>query len=92
MVSAWSAQNELVLGQIRTAAKSNEITAISQLITLLDLEDCVVTLDAMGCQKEIAQKILDAKADYVLGLKGNQKDTLEVSRGAKNRSTIGTEK
>jgi predicted transposase YbfD/YdcC len=78
MVSAWSSDNELVLGQIRTAAKSNEITAIPQLISMLDLEGCTVTIDAMGCQKNIAQQIVNANADYVLGLKGNQGNTFEV--------------
>jgi predicted transposase YbfD/YdcC len=77
MVSAWSSENELVLGQIRTAAKSNEITAIPQLIAMLDLEGSIVTIDAMGCQKEIAQSILNAGADYVLNLKGNQGNTFE---------------
>ena len=76
MVSAWSAENELVLGQIRTAAKSNEITAIPQLIAMLDLEGATVTIDAMGCQKGIAQSILNAGADYILALKGNQGNTL----------------
>jgi predicted transposase YbfD/YdcC len=76
MVSAWSSENELVLGQIRTAAKSNEITAIPQLIAMLDLEGSTVTIDAMGCQKEIAQSILNAGAEYVLNLKGNQGNTL----------------
>jgi predicted transposase YbfD/YdcC len=80
IVSAWSAQNELVLGQIRTEAKSNEITAIPKLLAMLDLEGCTVTIDAMGCQKEIAQKILDAKADYILGLKGNQGNTLDAAK------------
>jgi predicted transposase YbfD/YdcC len=77
MVSAWSSENELVLGQIRTAAKSNEITAIPQLIAMLDLKGSIVTIDAMGCQKEIARDILNAGADYVLSLKGNQGNTLE---------------
>jgi predicted transposase YbfD/YdcC len=80
VVSAWSTQNELVLGQIRTEAKSNEITAIPKLLELLDIEGCIVTIDAMGCQKEIAQKVLDEKADYVLGLKGNQGNTLDAVR------------
>jgi len=80
MVSAWSSENNLVLGQIRTDAKSNEITAIPQLIAMLDLEGSIVTIDAMGCQKEIAQSILDADADYVLNLKGNQKNTLEIAQ------------
>ncbi|GHV33703.1 hypothetical protein FACS1894187_02710 [Synergistales bacterium] len=59
MVSAWSSENKLVLGQIRTAAKSNEITAIPELISMLDIKGCTVTIDAMGCQKDIAQKIID---------------------------------
>ena len=77
MVSAWSSENELVLGQIRTDAKSNEITAIPQLIAMLDLEGSIVTIDAMGCQKGIAKSILNAGADYILALKGNQGNTLE---------------
>jgi len=77
MVSAWSSENEIVLGQIRTAVKSNEITAIPQLIAMLDLEGSIVTIDAMGCQKEIAKDILNEGADYILALKGNQKNTLE---------------
>lgn len=72
MVSAWSASNQLVLGQVRTDAKSNEITAIPRLIELLELKGCLVTIDAMGCQKEIAQKILNANADYMLAVKDNQ--------------------
>jgi predicted transposase YbfD/YdcC len=79
MVSAWSSENELVLGQMRTAAKSNEITAIPQLISILDIKGCTVTVDAMGCQKDIAQKILDREANYILGLKGNQGNTLDAA-------------
>ncbi|GHV37792.1 ISAs1 family transposase [Synergistales bacterium] len=79
MVSAWSSENKLVLGQIRTAAKSNEITAIPELISMLDIKGCTVTIDAMGCQKDIAQKIIDNDADYVLGLKGNQGNTLDAA-------------
>lgn len=78
MVSAWSAENSLVLGQVRTEAKSNEITAIPALLTILDIEGCVVTIDAMGCQTEIAQKILDGGGDYVLALKGNQGNSHEA--------------
>jgi predicted transposase YbfD/YdcC len=78
MVSAWSVENGLVLGQIRTKEKSNEITAIPALLTLLDIKDCIVTIDAMGCQTEIAQKILDGGGDYVLALKGNQGNSLET--------------
>ena len=72
MVSAWASENSLVLGQTRTDAKSNEITAIPRLLEMLELKGCIVTIDAMGCQKEIARKILDRDADYVLAVKGNQ--------------------
>jgi predicted transposase YbfD/YdcC len=72
MVSAWSISNQLVLGQVRTDEKSNEITAIPRLLELLELKGCLVTIDAMGCQKEIAQKIIDSGADYMLAVKDNQ--------------------
>lgn len=72
MISAWCEVNHLVLGQLATEAKSNEITAIPKLLKLLDLTDAIVTIDAMGCQKAIAQQIVDQGGDYVLGLKGNQ--------------------
>ena len=72
MVSAWAAENNLVLGQVKTEEKSNEITAIPKLLDMLDINGCIVTIDAMGCQKDIAKKIIDKKADYVLALKGNQ--------------------
>ena len=72
MVSAFAARNHLVLGQIKTDAKSNEITAIPRLLEMISVEGAVVTIDAMGCQRAIAQKILDRKADYILALKGNQ--------------------
>jgi len=71
-VSAFSARQRLVLGQTKVDEKSNEITAIPKLLTMLALEGAIVTLDAMGCQREIAQAILAQKADYVLALKGNQ--------------------
>ncbi|PSB13800.1 ISAs1 family transposase [Phormidesmis priestleyi ULC007] len=72
MVSAWATANRLVLGQRKVDAKSNEITAIPQLIKLLELEGCIVTIDAMGCQKQIAKQIVAREADYVLALKDNQ--------------------
>jgi len=72
MVSAWCELNNVVLGQVKTSAKSNEITAIPELIDLLDLNGATVTIDAMGCQKKIAYKIKSAGANYVLALKGNQ--------------------
>jgi len=72
MVSAWATRNSLVLGQVKTAEKSNEITAIPRLLNLLEIEGCTVTIDAMGCQKGIATLIRQQGADYVLALKGNQ--------------------
>ncbi len=71
LVSAWSCANHLVLGQVKTNEKSNEITAIPELLKLLDLCGSIVTVDAMGTQKEIAQEIQDKGADYVMALKGN---------------------
>ena len=72
IVSAFAARQRMVLGQIKVAEKSNEITAIPKLLELLAIEGAIVTIDAMGCQREIAQKIVEKKADYVLALKGNQ--------------------
>jgi predicted transposase YbfD/YdcC len=72
MVSAWANKNQMVLGQVKTDDKSNEITAIPTLLDLLELRGCIVTIDAMGCQKDIADKIIEQSADYVFGLKGNQ--------------------
>lgn len=71
VVSAWAADNGLALGQLKTDDKSNEITAVPKLLRALELGGCIVTLDAMGCQKEIAKEIKEADADYVLALKGN---------------------
>jgi predicted transposase YbfD/YdcC len=72
MVSAWGEANGLVLGQHKVDEKSNEITAIPLLLAALDLTGCIVTIDAMGCQREIAAQINDQGGDYVLSLKGNQ--------------------
>lgn len=72
MVSAWASENQLVLGQVKVADKSNEITAIPKLLNILDVSGCIVTIDAMGAQTEIAKQIIDQGADYVLSLKGNQ--------------------
>ena len=80
MVSAWATANHLSLGSTTVAEKSNEITAIPRLLELLDLSGALVTIDAMGCQKEIAQKVLDADADYVLAVKDNQ-PTLSAALG-----------
>ena len=70
-VSAWSCQHQLVLGQTAVDSKTNEITAIPELLTMLDIENSIITLDAMGCQQEIAKQIIKHKADYILALKGN---------------------
>ena len=86
MISAWSSQQRLVLGQCKVANKSNEITAIPELLKLLELHGAVVTIDAMGCQRTIAAQIIDQKADYVFGLKGNQ-GTLHS--GTSGRSNCG---
>ena len=72
VVSAWAESNNMVLGQIKVADKSNEITAIPKLLRVLELSGCIVTIDAMGCQKKIAKEVIEADADYVFSLKGNQ--------------------
>jgi hypothetical protein len=72
MVSAFAARQRLVLAQAKVEAKSNEIVAIPALLDLMAIEGAVVTIDAMGCQREIAEKIIAKKADYILALKGNQ--------------------
>ncbi len=72
MVSAWGCEQRLVLGQIATDAKSNEITAVPKLLEMLSLKGCVVTVDALNCQRKIARQIVDQGGDYVLALKGNQ--------------------
>ena len=72
MVSAFAARQRLVLGQVKVAEKSNEIVAIPRLLDMLAIQGATVTIDAMGCQREIAKQIIDKKADYLLALKGNQ--------------------
>jgi predicted transposase YbfD/YdcC len=72
MVRAWACANGLVIGQIKTEEKSNEITAIPQLLKLLEIEGCIVTIDAMGCQKNICGTIVEKNAGYIFSLKGNQ--------------------
>jgi predicted transposase YbfD/YdcC len=72
IVSAFAARQRLVLGQVKVAEKSNEITAIPKLLNMLAIEGAIVTIDAMGCQRDIAQAVIDKKADYLLALKGNQ--------------------
>ena len=82
MVSAFAARQRLVLGQVTVAEKSNEIVAIPALLDMLAIEGAIVTIDAMGCQRNIAKKIIDKKADYIIALKGNQgtlREDVEVS-------------
>lgn len=89
MVNAWANQAGLSLGQVKTEAKSNEITAIPVLLEMLELKGCIVTIDAMGCQAEISKAIVNQQADYVLAVKDNQKllheaitDYFDVARAA----------
>lgn len=87
IVSAWAGDNQLVLGQVKVSDKSNEITAIPQLLELLDIEDCIITIDAMGTQKSIAKTIIQEGADYVLALKGNQEAIKEQVESLFERQT-----
>ncbi len=77
-VSAWAVENGLVLGQVKTEEKSNEITAIPELLKALAIEGCIVSIDAMGCQKAIAKQIVDQNGDYVLAVKDNQPNLAEA--------------
>lgn len=77
MVSAWATENHLVLGQVKVKGKSNEITAIPTLLALLDVRGCIVTIDAIGTQTEIAQQVIDQGGDYLLSVKKNQKQLYE---------------
>ena len=77
MVSVWASKAELAMGQVATDAKSNEITAIPKLLDLISLHGAVVTIDAMGCQRDIAAKIIDGGGDYILAVKDNQKSLHE---------------
>ena len=87
-VSVWASANTLTLGQVKTDQKSNEITAIPRLLELLELNGCIVAIDAMGSQKEIAQGILDRGADYLLAVKENQgrlyQDVRDLFDGVEN--------
>lgn len=78
LVSAWSTANGITLGQVAVDEKSNEITAIPQLLKAVDITGATVTIDAMGCQKEIAKAIIDGGGDYLLAAKGNQETTLRI--------------
>lgn len=91
LVHAWASEKNILLGQIRTEEKSNEITAIPQLLDILDIAGSIVTIDAMGCQKEIAEKIIEAKADYILAVKGNQQTLHEQIQKAFSHQSIESE-
>lgn len=77
MVSAWASENQMVLGQVKVDQESNEITAIPKLLDMLEIAGCIITIDAIGCQTEIAEKIVSKEADYVLSVKGNQGNLYE---------------
>jgi predicted transposase YbfD/YdcC len=77
VINAWSSMNQVVLAQLKVDGKSNEITAIPELLALLDLKGAIVSIDAMGCQTDIAEKIVEHQGSYLLGLKGNQSGLLE---------------
>jgi len=81
IVNAWAAENRLLLGQYKVSEKSNEITAIPELLRILELSGCIITCDAMGCQKTIAREIIEADADYVLALKANHETAHEEISG-----------
>lgn len=87
MISAWATANSLVLGQQKVSGKSNEITAIPKLLKLLALKGCLITIDAMGCQTEIAETIVERVADYLLAVKGNQR---HLQQDIKKLFTAGT--
>nr|WP_234932838.1 ISAs1 family transposase [Aeromonas caviae] len=87
MVSAFAAENRLVLGQVKTDEKSNEITAIPELLALLDIKGCLVSIDAMGCQTGIASTIVKGGGDYLLAVKGNQPTLHNAVRAALAEST-----
>jgi predicted transposase YbfD/YdcC len=80
VVSAWVAENQITLGQLKVEEKTNEITAVPELLDMLDVEGSIITADAMSCQKAITAKITERHADYVIGLKGNQGNLLEDAK------------
>ena len=90
MVSAWAVNNGVSLGQIKVDDKSNEITAIPKLVEALCLKGCIVTIDAMGCQREICKKIIEAEADYTISLKGNQGTLHDDVKAVFDRSGVKT--
>ncbi len=93
IVNAWVAENNLCIGQQKVEDKSNEITAIPKIIKQLDVENAVISIDAIGCQKTIAEQIVEQKGDYLLALKSNQKDLYNETIGAfKSVKTVDFQK
>lgn len=88
MISAFASELNLVLGQIKTEEKSNEITAIPELLKLLEIKGAIISIDAMGCQKKIAKQIIDKKADYLLAVKENQKSLYDMVNNIFNKDYI----
>ncbi len=86
MVSAWATASRLVLGQRLLEQKSNEITAIPELIKILDISGCIVTIDAMGCQKDIVKLISEKEGDYLITLKKNQSNLYKNVEQSQSRS------
>ncbi|WDP87753.1 MAG: ISAs1 family transposase [Desulfobacter sp.] len=84
MISAWASSNKVVLGQLKTEEKSNEITAIPNLLKLLDISGCIITIDAMGTQKKIAETRINKGCDYVLALKENHGSSENRVPGLRN--------
>src|SRR5256886_14142137 len=90
LATAWATEESLFLGQVATEEKSNEITAIPKLLEMLDLHGALVTIDAMGCQKEMAKQIVAGGGDYVLAVKGNQEHLLEDIQATVEQALDGT--
>ncbi|MFT7615024.1 MAG: hypothetical protein ACI9J3_004012, partial [Parvicellaceae bacterium] len=82
VVSAWAQQNSVVLGQVKVDDKSNEITAIPKILEMLEMKGPIISIDAMGCQKVIAEDIIERQADYILAFKGNQSALHQQVKGA----------
>lgn len=92
LVSAWASDYKIMLGQIKTEEKSNEITAIPKLLNMLDITDAIITIDAMGCQKKITKKIIQQKADFILSLKDNQSTLFQDIKSIFSLATEGQKK
>ena len=85
IVSAWSADNSISLGQEKVGEKTNEITVVPKLLSAIDVSNAIVTIDAMGCQTSITEKIIEGKGDYIIALKENQKKSYELAKDMQGR-------